>query len=190
LNPSPLIELFSSSDEELAYHAPSENAAFSELYQRHFPRVYRYHLIRTGEKAEAEDLTAQTFLAALEGIGSYRGSGPFAAWLMGIAHNKMAMYFRQRKNETALDEVMNSPDPADHPERLAGQRLQLAQVSQALERLTPERAEAIMLYIFADLSAAETGNVMGKSEAAVKMLVLRGLRELREQLHPVQEEER
>lgn len=187
---SPLIELLSSSDEELASHAPNEKAAFSELYHRHFPRVYRYHLARMGDRADAEDLTAQTFLAALEGIRTYRGTGPFAAWLMGIAHNQMAMHYRRRKNETALDEGLNIPDPSDRPERLAGQRLQLSQVSQALERLTPERAEAIMLYIFADLSAAETGRVMGKSEGAVKMLVLRGLRELREKLHPVQEVER
>jgi RNA polymerase sigma-70 factor (ECF subfamily) len=184
---SPLIELFSTSDEELAIQTVHDSAAFAELYHRHFQRVYRFLLANTGNVSEAQDLTTQTFLAALEGISTYRGESTFIAWLMGIARNKSAMHFRLRKRELPLENADELTDPAPSPETVAVKRIQLNQVIQALRRLTPERAEAIMLYLFADLSAAEAGEAMNKSQAAVKMLVLRGLRELRRQLSPIQE---
>lgn len=189
LKNSPLGKLLSASDEDLARLAKQETAAFAELYHRHINRVYRYHLVRLGSPCDAQDLTAQTFLAALEGIAGYRGSGSFAAWLMGIAHNKLSLYYRQGKRTEALDDCPEPVDPAPGLELLAGKRLQFSQVCRALSRLSAERAEAIILHIFADLSAAETGRVMGKSDAAVKMLVQRGLRELRQQLVPLQMEE-
>jgi RNA polymerase sigma-70 factor (ECF subfamily) len=185
----PLGKLLSASDEDLARLAKQETAAFAELYHRHIQRVYRYHLARLGSPADAQDLTAQTFLAALEGIASYRGSGSFAAWLMGIAHNKLSLHYRQASRTGDLENCPELADPAPALELEAGKRLQFSQVCKALTSLSTERAEAIILYIFADLSAAETGRVMGKSEAAVKMLVQRGLRELRQQLIPLQMEE-
>jgi DNA-directed RNA polymerase specialized sigma24 family protein len=66
----------------------SGSDAFTELYHRHLPGIYRYHLARTGHVQEAEDLTAQTFLTALESISSYRGQGRFASWLFGIARHR------------------------------------------------------------------------------------------------------
>jgi len=189
LNNSPLYELLSASDDELARRARQEPSAFAELYHRHLKRVYRYHLARLGSVADAQDLTAQTFLAALEGLAGFRGSGSFAAWLMGIAHNKLSLHYRQGKRSTALEDAAEPVDPAPGPEAAAGQRLEFSQALHALRGLSAERAEAIVLYIFADLSASETAAVMGKSEAAVKMLAQRGLRELREQLVPLQMEE-
>ena len=186
---SPLRELLSASDEDLARLARHEPAAFAELYHRHLNRVYRYHLARLGCTDDAQDLTAQTFLAALESLPSYRFGGSFAAWLLGIAHNKLLMFYRGGKDAASLEERPDLPDPAPALERIAGQRIQFSQVCRALDGLSPERAEAIVLYIFADLSAAEVGGVMGKSADAVKMLVLRGLRELRQQLVPLQMEE-
>ena len=66
-------------------------------------------------------------------------------------------------------------------ERLADQ-LQMEQVIVALRHLSPERAEALTLRVLAELSAAEVGKLMGKSETAVRMLVHRALRDLRQQL--------
>ena len=72
-------------DTSLAQQARRDPEAFAELYHRHLKSVYRYHLAHTGNVKDAEDLTSQTFMAALEGIHSYRGTGPYIAWLMGIA---------------------------------------------------------------------------------------------------------
>jgi RNA polymerase sigma-70 factor (ECF subfamily) len=188
--PSPLIELLSNNDQELARLAVRDGAAFAELYHRHFLRVYRYLIAACGNTADAQDLTTQTFMAALEGISSFRGESSFLSWLLGIARNKTALHFRSHRREVSIESIGELNDPSPSPEILAGKRLELEQVSRALHKLVPERAEAIRLYLFADLSAAETAQAMKKSPAAVKMLVLRGLRDLRRQLLPLQEIDR
>ena len=169
-------------DAELARRAASDPDAFSELYQRFLPGVYRYHLARTGQVQEAEDLTAQTFLTALEAIHSFRGQGSFAAWLFGIASHKLADHYRRRRPELPLElaEAVHSPNLL--PEEAAVQRLEIRRVARALHLLSPERAEALVLVIFGGLSMAEAAQALGKTEAAVKMLIHRGLKELKERL--------
>src|SRR4030095_10066957 len=88
---------------DLARQAISNVDAFAELYRRHMTRVYRYHIAHVGNVKDAEDLTSQTFMAALEGLRSFRGSGSFAAWILGIASKKRLMFFRGRRPEVPLD---------------------------------------------------------------------------------------
>jgi RNA polymerase sigma-70 factor (ECF subfamily) len=175
-------------DETLALQAARQPAVFGELYRRHFQRVYRYHIAHTGNQADAQDLTAQTFLAALEGLGGYHGTGSFGAWLFGIARRKMAGHFRSQARVTALELADDLADAAPPPEAQAALRLQMASVSKALRQIAPERAEAIELCLFGGLSAGEAGQVMNKSEAAVKMALMRGLKDLRARLAQGSEE--
>ncbi len=178
-------------DLDLAERARTSRAAneaglaFSELYRRHFKRVYGYHLLRTGNIDDAQDLTSQTFMAALEGIHRYSGRGSFAAWLMSIAHNKMAMHYRGLRPVTALEESEQLPFPNGNPEDVAHQRGIVHQVRVALHRLPAERAEAFVLRTFGGLTSAETAQVLGKSEAAVKMHVHRAVKDLRQILEVV-----
>jgi len=164
----------------LVQRAISDPQAFAALYESHFERVYRYHLARSGSAAEAQDLTTLTFVAALENLERFRGTGSFSAWLFGIARRQATMYFRSRKREVELDAAITLADTAPLPEILAGQRLEIAQVTAALEIINPERREAIQLCLFSQLSAEEAGLAMGKSPNAVKMLLWRGIRDLRE----------
>src|SRR5215216_8149443 len=83
-------------DARLAEEARQDLHAFAELYRRHVISVYRYHRAHTDNDRDAEDLTSQTFMAALEGIRSYRGTGPYIAWLMGIPTRLRARFFRKR----------------------------------------------------------------------------------------------
>lgn len=167
-------------DLQLARQSHADAEAFAELYRRHVARVYRYHIAHTGNVKDAEDLTSQTFMAALEGIRSFRGSGSFAAWIMGIASRKRALFFRGSKPEVPLEAALHIPTPGLPTDKAASQRLQLDGVRHALRQLTPERAEALILCYFGGLNALEAGRVLGKSEAAVKMLLSRGLHDLRE----------
>lgn len=167
-------------ESDLARLALTDIEAFAELYRRHLTRVYRYHAAHVGNAKDAEDLTSQTFLAALEGIRSFRGTGSFAAWILGIAFRKRLMFYRGEKSEVPLDGVIQYPSPELPTDKAATQRLRLEAVSHALSQLSPERAEALILTYFGGLSHAEAGHVMDKSEAAVKMLVSRGLQDLRE----------
>jgi len=166
----------------LAKQALSNVDAFAELYRRNLTRVYRYHIAHVGNIKDAEDLTSQTFMAALEGIHSFRGTGSFAAWILGIASKKRLMHFRRNGNrsEVPLDEVAPYPSPGMPTDKAVTQRLQLESVSRALRQISADRAEAIILTYFSSLSNAEAARVLNKSEAAVKMLISRGLQDLRE----------
>ena len=170
-----------STDEiDLAHEARANAEAFGELYRRHVTRVYRYHMAHTGNVKDAEDLTSQTFIAALEGIRSFRGSGSFAAWLLGIAARKKAMFFRGIKPEVPIEMAEQIPSPNLGADQLVNQRLRLDAISHALKQISPERADAIALCFFSELTYTEVGAVLKKSEAAAKMLVTRGLQDLRE----------
>lgn len=187
-HPTTLPDILQASDEHLAAQAHNSTPAFAELYHRHFARVYRYHLARTGDVPDAQDLTTQTFLAAMEGVARFRGEGSFIAWLMGIARNLTAQHYRSHRASLNLEAAEDMADPAPRLESQVAHRLQLAEVSRALHQLTDEQAAAITLCIFGEINAQEAGQVMGKSEAAVKMLLLRGLKELRRQIKNITEE--
>jgi RNA polymerase sigma-70 factor (ECF subfamily) len=144
---------------------PSYTAAMSPAY--------------TGNPKDAEDLTSQTFMAALEGIRSFRGTGSFRAWIMGIASRKRALFFRGNRPEVSLEAAHHIPTSSLPTDKAAAQRLQMEQVHQALRQISPERAEAIILCFFGGLKPAEAGRVLDKSEAAIKMLISRGLNDLR-----------
>jgi RNA polymerase sigma-70 factor, ECF subfamily len=177
------------SDEQLARAAPTDSAAFAELYRRHMPRIYRYIMARVGTVQDAQDLTAQTFEALLEGIGGFRGDGSFAAWLTIIARNRVVSHYRARRPELSLEMVGDHSASLPPTDELVGYRLQIASVLAALELLSAEHAEVIRLRIFGELSTAETAQVMHRSEAAVKMLLYRALRDLRKHVgvHEVNE---
>jgi len=167
-------------DLQLAHQARADAEAFAELYRRHVTRVYRYHMAHTGNVKDAEDLTSQTFIAALENIKTYRGSGSFAAWIMGIAARKRAMFFRGSKPEVPLEAAHHIPTPDLPTDKAAARRLEFDHVQIAMKSLSPDRTEALILCFFGGLTNSEAGKVLGKSEGAVKMLVSRGLQDLRE----------
>jgi RNA polymerase sigma-70 factor (ECF subfamily) len=166
-------------DARLAQEARTDPEAFAELYRRHVLSIYRYHLAHTGNIKDAEDLTSQTFMAALEGIHSYRGTGPYITWLMGIASRKRALLFRGRKPQVPLDAALHLSAPGPPTDKAAARHLQMEQVLDALRTLSPDRAEALILCFFSQLTPAEAGLVLGKSESAVRMLISRGLQDLR-----------
>ena len=137
---------------DLAQAACINADAFGELYRRHVTRVYRYHIMHTGNIKDAEDLTSQTFMAALEGIRSFRGSGSFAAWILGIAARKKAMFFRGSRPEVPIEAAHQIPSPNLGTDQLANQRLRLDSITRALRQISPERADAIALCFFSELS--------------------------------------
>jgi len=173
-DPSPLLD-----DASLAVQARTNPDAFAELYRRHVASVYRYHLAHTGNEKDAEDLTSQTFMAALEGIKSFRGTAPYIAWIMGIASRLRARYFRGIKPEVPLETALHIPTSSLPPDKSAFQRLERIQIINALKQLSNDRAEALILCFFSGLNFREAGVVLGKSEAAIKMLISRGLQDLR-----------
>jgi RNA polymerase sigma-70 factor (ECF subfamily) len=174
-------------DLALVRQAQQNKEAFAELYRRHATRVYRYLLVRVGNADDAQDLTSQTFMAAMEGLPRFRQQTPFVAWLLGIARHKAADHFRARRPEQDLETAVPVPDHGDSLDELVGRTLQMEMVTRKLQTISPDRAEALALRLFAGLEVAEIARMMEKNEAAVRMLVFRGLRDLQMQLGQVEE---
>jgi RNA polymerase sigma-70 factor, ECF subfamily len=171
----------------LIQDAQRDLAAFSTLYQRYAQQLYRYLLVRVGNIDDAQDLTSQTFLAAMQGLQSYRGQQPFIAWLLGIARHKVADQFRRRP-EVELDEAETIAAADETVDEQVSRQLEIEQVTRKLQRIAPERAEALSLRLFGGLEVSEIARVMNKNEAAVRMLIFRGLRDLQGQLNVSAEE--
>jgi RNA polymerase sigma factor (sigma-70 family) len=166
--------------EKAAHNVVSSLDGFADLYREHFVAVYRYHHARTGCVADAQDLTAETFHAALESFSRYQpAKGSPIAWLMGIARHKLADYFRHAPKDISLAAVEAQPAEGPSPEVQAGQALQVVQVAQALRRINSARAEALALHLYAGFCLEETALALDKSPEAVKKLVQRGLADLR-----------
>ncbi len=148
-----------------------EQAALTQLYEENFDRIYRYIVLKIGDRTEAEDMTQQVFLNALKSISSYKWKGmPFSAWLFRIAHNQIVDYYRKksRRPTVPLDEsmAMGGIDPM----KMAERKVEIEQMAQATQKLTKAQQEVISLRFAGDLPIAEVAKVMGKSEGAIKAL--------------------
>jgi RNA polymerase sigma-70 factor, ECF subfamily len=160
--------------------AQTDSQAFGALYDRYIQRVYRYCYYRTNNASEAEDLTAQIFLAALEALPRYRQDGHFAAWLFSIAHRKVTDYYR-RLPHTALDEAILPPIHTDLAVDVetSQRRDRLLLLLQALKE---DEQELIHLRYVAELSFAEIASALRKNEEAVKKTLYRIIARLKKEL--------
>src|SRR5215212_11841792 len=140
---------------ELLRAAASKASAFADLYRLHVTRVYRYHMAHVGIAKDAEDLTSQTFMAALENLSSFRRSGSFAVWLMEIAAQKRRNDIRGNRRELPMDAVLYYQSATLPTDRVAMQRKEIEATSRALKQISPDLAEAIILTFFCDLSSSE-----------------------------------
>jgi RNA polymerase sigma-70 factor (ECF subfamily) len=165
-------------DAVLVRAAQRDPAAFAALYRRHVTPIYRYLYSRVGSAADAEDLTAQTFVAALEGLPGYHERGNFASWLFTIAHNKAADHHRQRHPHLPLDEALDSPRQGENPLTSIMREEALQRLSALIAQLEEDKQELLRLRFAGGLTYAQVAQVVGSNEGAVKMAVHRLLNRL------------
>lgn len=180
------------SEQELVERAQQDPLAFGALYERYVDRIYNYVYHRVGNHHDAEDLTARTFYRALAHIGQYVDRGaPFSAWLYRIAHNLVANWHRDRvrRQTIAIDDVdMEKPGQESLQEQAeAKERAEL--LLRAVRRLSPERQQLLILKFSEGLSNVEIGQIMGRSEGAIKSLYHRTLLALQEELRREEEQQ-
>ncbi len=148
-----------------------DQQAFAQLYEEHFDKIYRYVALRIGNKIEAEDITQQVFLKALQSISSFRWRGiPFSAWLFRIAHNQVVDYLRKRTKQATVPLDESTVSVISDPQLLTEQGLDIEQLLSATKRLTPTQREVISLRFAGELPIAQVAKIIGKSQGAVKAL--------------------
>ena len=159
--------------------------ALSELYDRYESKIYGYIYRRTGNKALAEDLTAQVFLKMLEAIRERKAwHSSFSGWLYRIAHNLVIDYYRRRdrKPQIPIDEAPVLPTTKHDPVTTAETKLDAERLRAAIRRLTEDQAEVVSLRFLEGYSINEVASMMTKSEGAVKALQYRAVATLRQLL--------
>jgi RNA polymerase sigma-70 factor (ECF subfamily) len=167
-------------DEELAFAARSDPAAFGLLYERHKLAVYRYLRTRTTTEDDAAELTAVAFERALTAMPRYRpAGGGFLAWLLRIGRNAAIDTGRR---SSALPLAWDIPDErrANGPEETVLDNESRSILVAAVNRLPEVQREAIVLRYAARLTAREIGVVLGKSDQATQKLLSRALATIRE----------
>lgn len=170
-------------EQKLVEQAQTNKAAFLELYDAHFKRIYQYAYYRTLNRTEAEEITSQTFLAALENIERYEHRGvPFAVWLYKIASNKLNNLSRKKEKTVGLEEAEAIGDKASTPEEVFLRKNEKEELMRNLERLPALQQQAIVLRFLQDCTYREISEIMEKTEGSVKQLLYRGLTSLRERM--------
>ena len=170
---------------ELARGGDAE--AFGQLYDHYHGSVYRFLFYRTRSTSLAEDLTSDTFLRALRGMGSFRWQGKdFGAWLMTIARNLCTDHFKAGRTrlEVTTEDMGLHDDATEGPEKWVLAGLTNEVLLNGLRELSDEQRDCLIMRFLQGLSIAETAEVLGRSEGAVKQLQLRGVRNLAKLMPP------
>ncbi len=173
------------SDDALVERSKIDPVAFGEIYERYVDKIFSYIFHRTGSRLDAEDLTAHTFYQALTNIQDYTDRGlPLSAWLYRIAHNAVANWHRDRHRRptVSLDHLTESPQPKGNPYQAAETWEREQALLRAMRKLHPDRQLLLILKFTEGLSNAQIGEIMDRSEGAVKSLYHRTLVALRDHM--------
>ena len=162
------------------------DADFTELYRAHLRDVYSYSYYRVGDHHDAEDLTEQTFLQAyrhFERAQRESDGRPLRPWLIRIAHNLAANYYRDRsrKPQTNLEDAAIISAPHDTAELVEG-RQELQDVLEGVALLPDDRREALIMRFALGMDNREIARALGRTDGATKVLIHRAIKQLEEEL--------
>ena len=151
---------------------------FAKFYDENVEKVYRFVFLKVSSRETAEDLTSQTFLnfwQAREGVKNLR------AFLYKIARNLIIDFYRQREKAPLLSEeaIASLADEKADTEYKIVLASDTVEVKEALLKIKPEYSEAIILHYLDDLPISEVAKILERPEGTVRVMLHRGLEELR-----------
>jgi RNA polymerase sigma-70 factor (ECF subfamily) len=156
--------------------------AFTDLYRAHLRDVYSYSYYRVGNHHDAEDLTEQTFLQAyrhFERAQRESQGRPLRPWLIRIAHNLAANYYRDRSRrpQTSIDDAGTLPE-LHTTEALVEDREDLNRILEGVRQLPDDRREALIMRFALGMDNREIARALGRTDGATKVLIHRAIRQL------------
>lgn len=160
---------------------PAPRGRFEEIYETYVVAIYRYVYARVGNRPDAEDLTAQVFLRAVEQLDTSRQPGQIASWLYRVSQNAIADYWRAFYRLPLVDPERLAPawEPIDQPAAVPAIRAEertRARIEDLLSRLPDRYRQVLELRFLERLTVAETADRMGISHGNAKVLQYRALR--------------
>jgi RNA polymerase sigma-70 factor, ECF subfamily len=161
-----------------------EEEAIEALYQTYYPKIYNYAFLQMGDVQAAEDLASDVMLKMIESINKYHFRGlPFGAWVFRIARNRLIDLHRRRRRRGEVDLSETLSSALANPQALAERALERGQIQIALKHLTDEQRQVITLKFIQGFDNSSIGQIMQRSEGAIKSLQHRALGSLRRLLY-------
>jgi RNA polymerase sigma factor (sigma-70 family) len=156
----------------------------SEIYDRYSGRIYNFAFRFLRNAEAAEDAVQEVFVKMIRYANQFHGDAKLSTWLFSITANWCRDYLRKADNKAKETEevLLSLPSHEQSPERALEQRDDEVRVRKALEALTAEQREAILLSRYQGLSYAEIAQIAGCSEGAVKTRVFRAMETLKKTL--------
>ena len=174
-------------DAELVKECLAGNhAAWETIVRQHTPRVYNLAYRFTGRFDEAEDLTQEVFIKVFQTLTTYDAAqGTFSTWLNRVARNHLVDHYRRTRKdrvtsslEDELGHLEEKPSAGEGPVARVEARERKEMLQVALDKLSPDMREAVILRDFQDLDYEEIAQVLGVPEGTVKSRINRGRLEL------------
>ena len=165
----------------IAAAASGDRQAFADIYDAYVDKIYAYLYCNSRHRETAEDLTSQVFFRAWKHVSSLNPDKQPSSWLYRIARNLWIDHCRSSHLVVELDEAESLADNSD-PLSETDNRWRLAQIEKYLKTLDSLQREVVILRVWHDLSYQEIAVIIGKSEAASKMLFARALSKMKENL--------
>lgn len=159
-----------------------DREAFATIWSDNHDLILGYVYRRVTNRELAEDITSDVFLRALRRISRIEWQGrDISAWLITIAHNLVVDHFKSRRTrlETLTGEDVEVLDHLSDPAGVVVDMTESAHLHTTLTRLTTEQATCVRHRFLGELSVAETAELMGMNEGAVKAVQYRGIQTLR-----------
>ena len=153
--------------------------AFAQLYDAYVDSIYRYIYFRVSDDVLTEDLTSQVFLKAWEYLDRYQaGSSPYIAWLYTIARNLVIDHYRTKRDTVNLDDIVHIRAHEPSPDDEVQSRFEIQEMRAAIQYLTDEQQQVLILRFIAGLSTERVAEIMEKRESAIRALQMRALQSL------------
>jgi RNA polymerase sigma-70 factor (ECF subfamily) len=158
---------------------------FSDFYREHLRDVYNYTYYRTSNHHDAEDLTTQTFLQAyrhFERAQRESNGRPLRPWLIRIAHNLAANYYRDRSRKPTASLEDNELGELHETEDLVVGREEAVAVLKGVQSLPEDRREALIMRFALGMDNREIARALGRTDGATKVLIHRAIKQLQQEL--------
>lgn len=155
-------------------------ARLGELFERHQRRLFNFFLRLTRERSVAEDLVQEVFVRMLKYRQTFRSEAEFTPWMFKLARNAATDLWRARPKELQHDP--EAPEPAaklEHPDDTMVEDEHRRRLARALDALSPEKRELLLLARFSEMRYDEIGELLGVTVGAVKVRVHRAMKELK-----------
>jgi RNA polymerase sigma-70 factor (ECF subfamily) len=173
-------------DDQLIEKAISgDKEAFGHLYDHYFLQIFKYLVIRSDNREDAEDMTEIVFMKAWEHLPHFGGKKKernFHAWIFRIAHNTLIDHFRTKKTTLSLEPVSQNRSSDAEPEKVVLQNEKAKRIHEAIKMLDEVSQQVIVSRFIGGLSHKETAQSVGVNGNNARIIQYRALRKLNDLL--------